>query len=51
MSAIHALNPDAFIDGDIDRLRRGHTLTRMVPSLRTCFPAKRLSPPAVLFPG
>lgn len=27
MSAIHALNPDAFIDGDIDRLRRGHTLT------------------------
>lgn len=27
MSAIHALNPDAFIDGDIDRLRLGHTLT------------------------
>lgn len=26
MSAIHALNPDAFIGGDIDKLRRGHTL-------------------------
>lgn len=26
MSAIHALNPDAFIGGDIDKLRQGHTL-------------------------
>lgn len=27
MSAIHALNPEAFIGGDIDKLRQGHTLT------------------------
>jgi pilus assembly protein FimV len=27
MSAIHALNPQAFIGGDIDKLRQGHTLT------------------------
>ncbi|GGD08485.1 type IV pilus assembly protein FimV [Halopseudomonas salina] len=26
MSAIHALNPEAFIGGDIDKLRQGHTL-------------------------
>lgn len=26
MAAIHALNPDAFIGGDIDKLRQGHTL-------------------------
>lgn len=27
MSAIYALNPDAFIGGDIDKLRQGHILT------------------------